>query len=166
MGEDKTTATEDMTLDRDAFMKRVEGHLDPAYRLATVILMDSVAAEDAVHDATVDAWLRFRRSGGDITSFRTWFLAIVASRCARLRWWRALTLRRGDLGHAGGPRDVVAGLPLGSRAALFCAVSLDLPADEVARVLHTSVRRARSRIARAIDHVDAELQRLEEERDA
>lgn len=164
MGDDAST-TEELTLERDAFMTRVEGILDPAYRLATVILLDSTAAEDAVHRATLAAWSRYRAAHGDVTSFRTWFLAIVAARCRRVRRWRRLTLRRGDVGRVGGPRDIVSGLPLAVRAALFCRVSLGLPEDEVARVLRTSPIRVRVRTFRARERVEAELDRREREED-
>src|SRR3981081_549596 len=97
MGDD-ATKREDLTLERDDFMARVEGILDPAYRLATVILLDYASAEDAVHGVTLSAWNRCRSLEGEVTSFRTWFLAIVATRCRRLRWWRRLTLRGGDVG--------------------------------------------------------------------
>lgn len=158
MGDD-TTKRDDSTLERDAFITRVEGMLDPAYRLATVILLDYTAAEDVVHGASLTAWNRYRRVRGDVTSFRTWFLEIVATRCRRRRWWRRLTLRGGDVGRVGGPRDIVGDLPLASRTALFCRVSLGLPDDEVARVLRTSPVRVRSRAFRARERVEAELQR-------
>jgi len=160
---DETTKTEDVGLIRDAFMKHVEGVLDPAYRMATVILLDYAAAEDAVRGATLTAWRRFQRRGGEVTSFRTWFLAIVATHCRRLRQWRRLTLRAGDVGQVGGPRDVVGGLPLSARVALFCRVALELPDDEVARVLGTSTVRVRNRVYRARERVEADLQRREEE---
>ena len=164
MGEDRTVR-EDMTPGRDAFMARVESVLDPSYRLATVILLDYAAAEDAVHDATLRAWGLYRRAGGDVTSFRTWFLTIVAGECRRARRRRLLTLRgRGPgLGRLGGLRDVLARLPLPSRAALFCSVSLELPVDEVARVLGSSPNRVRTRIYRAGEVVQAELDREDEE---
>src|SRR5215469_16849866 len=162
MGDD-TTTTENPTLQRDDFMTRVEGILDPAYRLATVILLDYAAAEDVVHDATLGAWNRYRSMRGDVTSFRTWFLAIVAARCRRRRWWRRLTLRGNDVGRVGGPRDVVGDLPFATRTTLFCRVSLGLPEDEVARVLRTSPARVQSRTDRARERVQAELQRREEE---
>lgn len=162
MGDD-TNRREDAIPERDAFMTRVEGILDPAYRLATVILLDSTAAEDAVHGATISAWSRYRSLRGEVTSFRTWFLSIVAVRCRRLRRWRGLTLRRGDLGRVGGPRDVAARLPLALRTALFCRVSLGLPEDEVARVLRTSPRRVHSRTERASARFETELDRREEE---
>ena len=162
---DETTKREDVGLIRDAFMKHVEGVLDPAYRMATVILLDSAAAEDAVLGATLTAWRRYQGQAGEVTSFRTWFLAIVAARCRRLRQWRRLTLRGGDIGQVGGPRDVVGGLPLGARLALFCRLALGLPDDEVARVLGTSPVRVRNRVFRARERVEAELQRREEEED-
>lgn len=164
MGDD-TKKREHLTLERDAFVTRVEGMLDPAYRLATVILLDYGAAEEVVHAATLSAWSRYGAVRGEVTSFRTWFLAIVAARSRRLRWWRRLTLRRGDVGQVGGPRDIVGGLPLAGRSALFCRVSLGLPDDEAARVLRTSTRRLRNRAFRARERVEAQLHRREEDED-
>jgi DNA-directed RNA polymerase specialized sigma24 family protein len=160
---DDTTKRDEPTLERDAYLTRVEGILDPAYRLATVILLDYEAAEDVVHGATLSAWSRYRAMRGDVTSFRTWFLAIVASRCRRRRWWRRLTLRGSDVGRVGGPRDIVADLPFATRTTLFCRVSLGLPEDEVARVLGTSPARVHSRTDRARERVAAGLERREEE---
>jgi RNA polymerase sigma factor (sigma-70 family) len=164
MGEDSSN-TEALVLGRDAFMSHVEGVLDPAYRLATVILLDYVAAEDAVHDATLRAWRQYRRLDGQVTSFRTWFLGIVSDQCRRVRRWRLLTLRRRgqDFGASGGLRDVLGGMPLASRASLFCFVSLDLPMDEVARILRMSPARVRTRIYRASERAQAEVRREEEE---
>src|SRR5215472_660175 len=162
MGDD-TTKREDLIPERDAFMTRVESILDPAYRLATVILLDYAAAEDVVHASALSAWNRYRAMRGEVTSFRTWFLEIVAARCRRRRWWRRLTLRGGDVDPVGGPREIVGDLPLANRVALFCRVSLGLPDDEVARVLRTSPVRIRNRAFRARERVEAELQRREEE---
>jgi DNA-directed RNA polymerase specialized sigma24 family protein len=164
MGDD-TTKRDDLTLGRDAFMMRVEGLLDPAYRLATVILLDYASAEDVVQAATLAAWSRYRALSGEVTSFRTWFLTIVAERCRRRRWWRRLTLQGTDIERVGGPRDIVADLPPASRTALFCRVSLGLPDDEVARVLRTSPIRVRGRVFRARERVQAELDRREEDGD-
>jgi DNA-directed RNA polymerase specialized sigma24 family protein len=162
MGDD-ITKREELTPERDAYMTRVEGILDPAYRLATVILLDYAAAEDVVHGATLSAWNHYRAMRGEVTSFRTWFLEIVAARCRRRRWWRRLTLRGSDVDRVGGPRDVVGDLPFATRTTLFCRVSLGLPEDEVARVLRTSPARVHSRTDQARERVEAELQRREEE---
>ena len=165
MGDD-TARREDLTHGRDAFMNHVEGVLDPAYRLATVILLDYDEAEDAVHDATVHAWRRYRQVDGEVISFRTWFLAIVVARCrASLRWrWLPFGRRRraGDIDTSDGLQEALGGLPLASRTALFCFVSLDLPMDEVARVLGTSLSRVRARVYRAGERVQAQLDRDEE----
>jgi DNA-directed RNA polymerase specialized sigma24 family protein len=159
MGDD-SARTEDLALGRDAFMSHVEGVLDPAYRLATVILLDFSAAEDAVHDATLRAWRRYVRVGGEVTSFRTWFLSIVVARCRAARRRRLLGRRGrgGGIEPAGGMAEALVGLPLASRTALFCFVSLDLPMDEVARVLGTSLARVRSRVYGAGERLQAKLE--------
>src|SRR5258708_8718093 len=82
LGEDRATKPD---LGRDVFLARVAGGRDPAYRLATVMLLDYTAAEDAVHDATVRAWAQYRRVRGDVQSFRTWFLSFVAAEFRRVR---------------------------------------------------------------------------------
>ena len=44
-------------LDRAAaFRSLADKHLDAAYRLARVILRDPIEAQDATHDAFVQAW--------------------------------------------------------------------------------------------------------------
>lgn len=68
-----------------AFRRLVDLHLDRSYRLAAVILADSLEAEDAVHDAVVAAWRGF---GGlrDPASFEPWFQRIRVNACRdRLR---------------------------------------------------------------------------------
>lgn len=66
--------------------------LDRAYRYATLMLGDRIEAEDAVHDAALNAWRRW----GDLRDpdrFEQWFGRIVANACRdRLR-----TRRRGDV---------------------------------------------------------------------
>lgn len=162
---DEDSALTDLATGRDAFMTHVEGVLDPAYRLATVILLDYTVAEDAVHDATIRAWQRWRRQRGQVTSFRTWYLSIVASRCRSARRWRRLTFRDRGMIKTGGLRDMLAGMSLATRTALFCYASLDLPMDEVARVLRTSPGRVRARVFRASERVQDEMRRLEEHRE-
>ncbi len=164
MGDD-SAQREDLTVSRDAFMRHVEGVLDSSYRLATVMLLDYTAAEDAVHDAAMRAWSRYRRRRRDVTSFRTWFLSIVAGECRRVRRWRLLRLRRRsrDPRQSAGLREVLGALPLASRTALFCHVSLDLPMDEVARVLRMSHERVRTQVYRAGERVQAELRRDDED---
>ncbi len=42
--------------DSDSFSRLIEPLLDPAYRLAAVMLADRSSAEDAVQEAAVKAW--------------------------------------------------------------------------------------------------------------
>jgi len=148
---------------RDAFMGRVESLLDPAYRLASVMLLDFAAAEDAVHDATLEGWARYRRLTGDVDGFSTWFLTIVARRCRRMRWRRRFGL--GVRGEGPEAADLVSGmlLSLGTvpRAALFCQHVLGLTREQTAVVLDMPLSRVRDRVYRAeerlLDEVDKDV---------
>ena len=79
--------------DAHAFAALIEPLLNPAYRLAAVMLADRHAAEDAVQEASIKAWRKLRQLHGDATSLRPWFLSIVANECRmarRQRWWSVL----------------------------------------------------------------------------
>src|SRR3989440_12012698 len=65
--------------DADSFSVLIEPLLDPAYRLAAVMLNDRPAAEDAVQEASVKAWRKLRQLRGDVGSLRAWFLSVVAN---------------------------------------------------------------------------------------
>lgn len=70
---------------REAFQQFTQGRLERAYRLATLVLRDSIDAEDAVHDAAVGAWLNWDtlRDPGRLGA---WFDRILVNECrARLR---------------------------------------------------------------------------------
>jgi RNA polymerase sigma-70 factor (ECF subfamily) len=70
---------------RVAFEALADAELDGAYRLAGVILGDSWQAEDATHDAVVQAWLRYG-SLRDPDRFGAWFQRILVNVCRdRLR---------------------------------------------------------------------------------
>src|SRR5437588_3994000 len=76
--------------DPDAFALLLEPLLNPAYRLAAVMLADRSAAEDAVQEASIKAWRKLGQLRGDASSLRPWFLSIVANECRmvrRQRWW-------------------------------------------------------------------------------
>ncbi|HLQ17065.1 MAG TPA: sigma-70 family RNA polymerase sigma factor [Candidatus Eisenbacteria bacterium] len=149
--------------DGHAFDELLAPVLDPAFRLAMTMLKDRGAAEDAVQEAALKAWRalgRFR-TGAEL---RPWFLAIVANECRsarRGRWWRVL--RFGDAGQLGGAvasdRSWAERIDLGAALdrlprhhllALTLYYHLDLPMDEVARVLGCSSGGARQRVHRAL----------------
>jgi len=70
---------------RIAFQGLVDHHLDRAYRLAGVILGNGEDAEDATHDAVVQAWRSFGRLR-DTERFEAWFQRILVNVCRdRLR---------------------------------------------------------------------------------
>jgi RNA polymerase sigma-70 factor (ECF subfamily) len=74
-----------MAARRAAFARFTDERLARAYRLAGVILRDAVEAEDAVHDAGVQAWLHWAELR-DPSKADAWFDRIVVNECrARLR---------------------------------------------------------------------------------
>jgi RNA polymerase sigma-70 factor, ECF subfamily len=149
--------------DGPAFAELLAPALDPAFRLAMTMLKDRSAAEDAVQEAALKSWRKLDRfrSGADI---RPWFLAIVANECRtarRSRWWHVI-----GLDDAGAPEPAIASegvwadridldsaldrLPRRHLLTLTLYYHLDLPIEEVARVLECSIGGARQRIHRAL----------------
>ena len=157
-----------------AFTAELEAALDSAHRLAVVMLRDRPAAEDAVQEAALKAWRKRDQRRGGAGGFRTWFLSIVANECRmarRARWWRVIRLAetpeawpQPETGGITGRelREAVLRLEPGDRAALFCFFYLDLPMEEVARVLGVSPSAARSRVYRAARRLRPELDPSEE----
>src|SRR5207245_2084109 len=86
---------ENFEIAAESFSGLIEPLLDPAYRLAAVMLADRSAAEDAVQEGAIKAWRKVRQLRGDISSLRPWFLSIVANECRmarRTRWWSVIKL--------------------------------------------------------------------------
>ena len=144
--------------DSDSFSRLIEPLLDPAYRLAAVMLADRTAAEDAVQEAAVKAWRKLRQLRGDEGSLRSWFLSIVANECRmarRGRWWSVIKLA--DVrSPAAEPDDVRSDLHQAllrltpeERLPLVLHFYLDLPLEELARTLGVSPSAAKSRVYRA-----------------
>jgi RNA polymerase sigma-70 factor (ECF subfamily) len=68
-----------------AFVRLADEHLDKAYRLARAILRDSAEAQDATHDAFVQAWRKWSTLQ-DPARFEHWFDRILVNTCRnRLR---------------------------------------------------------------------------------
>jgi RNA polymerase sigma-70 factor (ECF subfamily) len=146
--------------DGRAFEELLAPALDPAFRLAMTMLKDRGAAEDAMQEAALKAW---RKLGGFRagSALRPWFLAIVANECRstrRTRWWGVIRL--GELPNRATSDDRSAErldldaaldrLPQQHLLALTLYYHLDLPIEEVARVLGCSAGAARVRIHRAL----------------
>jgi len=153
--------------DADSFAILIQPLLDPAYRLAAVMLADRSSAEDAVQEASIKAWRKLRQLRGDLRSLRPWFLSIVANECRmarRQRWWSVLKVA--DMPpSASSPepiptsdlRGALLKLSPDERLPLVLHFYLDLPIDEVARALHVSPSAAKSRIYRAARRLRSDL---------
>jgi RNA polymerase sigma-70 factor (ECF subfamily) len=152
--------------DIDSFGALLEPLLDPAYRLAAVMLADRSAAEDAVQEASIKAWRKLKQLRGDLRSLRPWFLTIVANECRmarRTRWWSVVRLPdipRSSVDPESGSADLRSALlrlSPAERMPLVLHFYLDLPLDEVARILRVSPAAAKSRIYRAAKRLRSDL---------
>jgi RNA polymerase sigma-70 factor (ECF subfamily) len=142
--------------------------IEPGFRLAVTLLLDPDEARDAVQEAAVKAWRALDRLR-EPAQARSWFLAIVANECRstmRRRWWaigrNPLPATRGSSPEdaAIGSVDIQRGmerLSAEDRAILHLHFYLDLPLDEVGRVLGISSGAAKSRIYRAAHRLRPQL---------
>ena len=150
-----------------AFDELLAPVLDPAFRLAMTMLNDRGAAEDAVQEAALKAWRKLGgfRAGAEL---RPWFLAIVANECRtvrRGRWWGVLRfpdVKSGSPSDAGWAErmDLEAALdrlPQRHLLPLTLYYHLDLPIEEVARVLGCSTGGARQCVHRALAALRPEM---------
>ena len=150
----------------DSFSRLIEPLLDPAFRLAAVMLNDRTAAEDAVQEASIKAWRKIKQLRGEPSSLRPWFLAIVANECRmsrRTRWWSVLKLGdvtpewRQEQASQTDLHRALLRLSPDERLPLVLHFYLDLSLDDVARILRTSPSAAKSRIYRAAKRMRADL---------
>jgi RNA polymerase sigma-70 factor (ECF subfamily) len=154
----------------DAAFEQIVGPLlHPAYDLAWAVLRDRQAAEDAVQEAAVRAWRAFSTLR-DEGRARAWFLKIVLNQCRatmRTRWWRShLLADRVDgqvVAHDAGAdlrvdlERALRSLSRDQRAVLFLAYQMDLPQEEIARILDVRVGTVKSRMHRAVTRLRSAL---------
>ena len=149
--------------DGSAFAELLAPVLDPGFRLAMTMLKDRSAAEDAVQEAALKSWRKLDRFryGADL---RPWFLAIVANECRtvrRSRWWHVLRFDDAALPEPAAASErawadridldeALDRLPKHHLLALTLYYQLDLPIEEVARVLGCSTGAAKQRVHRAL----------------
>jgi RNA polymerase sigma-70 factor (ECF subfamily) len=149
--------------DAFAFGELLAPVLDQGFRLAMTMLKDRNAAEDAVQEAALKSWRKLDRFryGADL---KPWFLAIVANECRttrRSRWWQVirtdevephdhLTGLEGGWANSIDLNAALDRLPKHHLLTLTLYYHLDLPIEEVARVLGCSTGAARQRIHRAL----------------
>jgi RNA polymerase sigma-70 factor (ECF subfamily) len=155
----------------DAVEALVRRHWDGAHRAAFLIVQDAGAAEDIAQEAmlaAVEAIDRFDRG----RPFRPWLHRIVANRS--IDWVRART-RRSEVsaeaadGEAAPPQEharelpdelmaALAALDPGDRALIVLRHLLDYKASELARMLDMPAATVRTRLARALARVRAQLE--------
>src|SRR6478735_4702334 len=153
-----------------AFIQLAEAHLDQAYRLARAILHDPAEAQDATHDAFVQAW-RAWATLRDRDRFQQWFDRILVNTCRnRLRSarWQAtdisaeVALATGD--HAGRTeeRDIVgaaiAALSPDHQVVVALRYYRDLPIDEIATRLGIPAGTVQSRLHYALKRLHAAIE--------
>lgn len=153
--------------DANSFAILIEPLLDPAYRLATVMLADRSSAEDAVQEASLKAWRKLRQLRGDAGSLRSWFLSIVANECRmtrRQRWWSVQKLADVERRAVEVDRESISDLHRAllklspeDRLPLALHFYLDLPLEETANALRVSPSAAKSRIYRAAKRLRGDL---------
>ena len=85
MADRPSIVTGESTARAVAFVRLADVHLDKAYRLARAILHDPAEAQDATHDAFVQAWRKWETLR-DPARFEQWFDRILVNTCRnRLR---------------------------------------------------------------------------------
>jgi RNA polymerase sigma-70 factor (ECF subfamily) len=159
-----------------AFTALADEHLDRAYRLARAILRDPAEAQDATHDAFVQAWLKWSTLR-DPALFDRWFDRILVNICRnRLQHasrWRAtdisaeVAMATGDPFGQAHDRDLI-GNAIGTlspdqRIVVALRYYADLTIDEIASRLgipsgtvQSRLHYALKRLHVAIDGADAE----------
>jgi RNA polymerase sigma-70 factor (ECF subfamily) len=153
--------------DRAAFTSLVDASLDRLYALATLILRDADRAEDAVQEALLSAW---RNISGlrDPDAWSAWIHRLTVHACYRLakkeRSRRLVELRVLPDFEPRQPFDAVAafadrdqvdrlleGLSVEHRAVVVLRFHLDLPIEEIGRILDLPGGTVKSRLSRALD---------------
>ena len=158
------------TVDRSAFLDVLMPLLPAGHRLAFAMLQNAHDAEDAVQEAAFKAWRALDRFRGG-SEIRPWFLTIVANECRqrrRNRWWSVSKMA--DLPEIASPgpeadsdaaelRSALRRLPTNMRMTLILRYYLDLPFDEIGRMLKCSPQAAKSRTHRALTRLRVEVPR-------
>jgi RNA polymerase sigma-70 factor, ECF subfamily len=153
-----------------AFRRLADDHLDAAYRLARAILRDPTEAQDATHDAFVQAWRKWSTLR-DPDRFAQWFDRILVNTCRnrmqRSRRWLAKDIS-GEMNLATrdqfGPADdrdaigaAITTLSPDHRVVVALRFYQDLTVDEIARRLEIPAGTVQSRLHYALQRLHAAL---------
>jgi RNA polymerase sigma-70 factor (ECF subfamily) len=160
----------------DAFERLADRHLGAAYRLARAILHDPSEAQDATHDAFVQAWRKWSTLR-DPDRFEAWFDRILVNTCRnrlqRAARWQTRDIS-GELALVGGDefavahqRDAIATalarLSPDQRVVVALRYYVDLTVDEIAARLgipsgtvHSRLHYALRRLRQLINDAERE----------
>jgi RNA polymerase sigma-70 factor (ECF subfamily) len=166
--------TKDSLGSRQAVFGRLtDQRLDRAYRLAATVLDGGPEAQDAVHDAAVQAWLRWA-SLRDQDRFDSWFDRIVVNECRdRLRHNTTANRRIVDLapeplpdpddrtGQIDALRRAIRTLSADHRIVIALRFLEDLPVDEIATRTGVRAGTVKSRIHYALRQLRAAYEAAE-----
>jgi RNA polymerase sigma-70 factor (ECF subfamily) len=153
-----------------AFLRLADEHLDAAYRLARAILRDPIEAQDATHDAFVQAWRRWSTLR-DASRFEPWFDRILVNICRdrmrRTSRWQTtdisseVALATGDPLAQTDERDVLetalATLSPDHQVVVALRYFRDLPVDAIASRLGIPSGTVQSRLHYALKRLHAVL---------
>jgi RNA polymerase sigma-70 factor (ECF subfamily) len=156
-----------------AFRQLADRHLDASYRLAYAILNNRAEAQDATHDAFVQAW-RMWSTLRDPARFEPWFDRILVNTCRnRLRQsarWQVRDLSpdmaatRSDPMAQALDRDLLGAairtLSPDHRVVVALRFYRDLPVDEIARRLGIRPGTVHSRLHYSMKRLQAVLSDL------
>jgi RNA polymerase sigma-70 factor (ECF subfamily) len=148
------------------FIALADTHLDAAYRLARAILRDPGEAQDATHDAFLQAWRKWSTLR-DPGRFEQWFDRILVNACRnRLRHasrWRATDISDEVVVASGDPfaqahdRDVIgaalATLSVDHRIVVALRYYRDLSVGEIAIRLAIPAGTVQSRLHYALERL-------------
>ena len=151
----------------DAVRRMLLARVDDAYRLATFILRDPLAAEDAVQEAALLAWRR-RRTLHDDRAVDGWFTRILVNVCRnelrrRARGPRILSLEP-EVGSDPGPTadqpdlgPALRRLTPDEQALLALRFGRERTVPEISDRLHVPEGTVKSRLHSTLQHLRAAL---------
>jgi RNA polymerase sigma-70 factor (ECF subfamily) len=163
--DEKVVALEGPGIRAAAFTQLADEHLDAAYRLAHAILGSRAEAEDATHDALIQAWRRWSQLR-DHALFERWFDRILVNTCRnrlrRTNKWHTRDLSA-ELAAAGNAtrevddrdqmRVALARLSPDHRVVVALRFYRDLPIAEIATRLGVPEGTVNSRLHYALGHL-------------